>query len=178
VVERGDALQVRRLVIGIGNPDRGDDGAGRLVAELLRARVPEDVEIVESDGNAGRLLEHLERADAAYLIDASVSGVAAGTVRRFDCGATPLPSVGLQVSTHGFGVGQAIELARALGRLPPRCVVYAIEAAEVRARGRVSAVVRESTQAVADRIALELRQGSGGHASEHGLHHIRDNSLF
>jgi len=28
------------LVIGVGNPDRGDDGVGRVVARLLRSHMP------------------------------------------------------------------------------------------------------------------------------------------
>ena len=47
----------RTLVIGIGHPDRGDDAAGRLVAERLRDRAPPDVRIVETDGEAGKLID-------------------------------------------------------------------------------------------------------------------------
>ena len=36
----------RTVVIGIGNPLRGDDAAGVAVAERLRPRVPEGVEVV------------------------------------------------------------------------------------------------------------------------------------
>jgi hydrogenase maturation protease len=156
VAERAGVLRGRRLVIGVGNRDRGDDGAGRLVADLLRERFLEGVEVLESDGEPARLLEHLEKARALYLIDASVSQAPAGTVRRFDC-ATPLPPGALQVSTHGLGAGEAIELARALGQLPPCCVVYVIEAGDVRAGGEVSPAVRKAAVAVADRIAAELR---------------------
>jgi len=38
--------RARRLVIGIGHPDRGDDAVGRAVARRLRARAPEGVEIL------------------------------------------------------------------------------------------------------------------------------------
>ena len=34
---------VRRLVIGVGNPDRGDDGVGDEVVRLLAGRTPPDV---------------------------------------------------------------------------------------------------------------------------------------
>ena len=43
--------------------------------------------------------------------------------------ATPLPRGALGMSTHGFGLAEALELARALGQLPRRCIVYAIEGA-------------------------------------------------
>lgn len=117
----------RRIVLGIGNPDRGDDGAGRRVARLLRWWLPEEIEVAEHDGEATGLLARLDGAAAAYLVDACASGAPAGTVHRFDAGAAPLAQRAFGLTTHGFGLAEAIELARALGQLPVRCVVYAIE---------------------------------------------------
>jgi hypothetical protein len=48
-------------------------------------------------------------------------------VLRFDACSQPLPVGGLRSSTHAFGVSDAVELARALGRLPDRLDVYVIE---------------------------------------------------
>lgn len=151
----------RRLVIGIGNTERGDDAVGRLVARLLRGRVPDDVEIRERDGEASTLLDLLGTADAAYLIDAAVSGAAAGTVNRFDCVSEPLPKSARAVSTHGFGVTEAVDLARVLGRLPACCVLYTIEAGTVASGAPLSTPARTAAEAVAERVAAEL-------AREHG----------
>jgi hydrogenase maturation protease len=145
-----------RVVIGIGNADRGDDAAGLLTARLLAGRLPRDVTVLEHDGEATSLLEHLEGADTAYLIDAAVSGIAAGTVQRFDCARSPLPGGKLTMSTHGFGLAEAIELARALGRLPADCIVFAIEAGDVGAGKNPSSAMRAAAEDVASRIAAEL----------------------
>ena len=72
------------VVIGIGNPDCGDDAAGRLVGRLLRGRLPHSIRIEETDGEATSLLARLEGKDWAYLIDACASGAAPGTLHRFD----------------------------------------------------------------------------------------------
>jgi hydrogenase maturation protease len=157
VVDASSRRARRRIVIGIGNPDRGDDGVGRQVARLLVGRVPDDVEVVELDGEATALLEQLETAETAYLIDAAASGSDAGTVQRFDCREGPLPEASFRVSTHGLGLGSAIELARALGQLPPRCVVYAIEVADVAAGAGITGEIRASARALAARILEELR---------------------
>jgi hydrogenase maturation protease len=117
----------RRIVLGIGNPDRGDDGVGRRAARLLRRMAPDDVEVAEQDGEATALMTRLDGATAAYLIDACASGAPAGTVHRFDVSAAPLPQNLFGLSTHGLGLAEAIELARALCQLPARCIVYAIE---------------------------------------------------
>jgi hydrogenase maturation protease len=115
------------LIIGLGNPDRGDDGAGRAVAARLRARVPGGMRVIECAGEATDLLARLGEADEAILVDAAMSGAAPGTVGRFEVHEAPLPAARFGMSTHGFGLAEAIELARALGQLPRRCVVYAIE---------------------------------------------------
>jgi len=115
------------LIIGLGNPDRGDDAAGRAVAARLKARVPRDMRVIECGGEATALLAWLGEADEVILVDAAISGAAPGTVERFEAHQAPLPAARFGMSTHGFGLAEAIELARALGQLPRRCVVYAIE---------------------------------------------------
>lgn len=121
------AIRKRTVIIGIGNPDRGDDGAGRAVARRLRGTLPPGIEILEHNGEAASLLACIEGAPAAYLIDACASGAPPGTVRRFDVGGAPLQRGIFGVSTHDLGVAEAVEIARILGRLPAHCIVYAIE---------------------------------------------------
>ncbi len=146
----------RCVVIGIGNPDRGDDAVGRRVAQRLAGTVPPEVEILEHDGEATSLLACMEGAAAAWLIDACVSGKPAGTVQRFDVTATPLPQDAFNLSTHGFGLAEAIELARALDQLPPRCVVYAVEAGSVVAGAPLSPAVSAAVDAVGARLRAEI----------------------
>jgi hydrogenase maturation protease len=146
----------RVVVIGIGNPDRGDDGAGRHVAALLRGRLPDGVSILELDGEPTALLAALDGADIAILIDACVSGAPVGVVHRFDAQTGPLPESVSDVSTHGFGLAAAIELARALGQLPAMTIVYAIEGRQFAVGSSPSATVAAAASSVADRIRAEL----------------------
>jgi len=121
---------VRRLVIGVGHPDRGDDDAGRAVARLLKARaLPEDVSVIETDGEAGKLIDLFGDADVAVLVDAGLSGTAApGTIHRIDAHTEDLPRPMFAMSSHAIGLVESVELARTLDVLPARCIVVAIEA--------------------------------------------------
>ncbi|MDP2959635.1 MAG: hydrogenase 3 maturation endopeptidase HyCI [Longimicrobiales bacterium] len=77
------------VVMGIGNPDRGDDGAGLRVAELLTKALPDDV---LPDGRrltvlmAGEVPESFlgpaaaARPDAVLLVDATAMGAVPGSV--------------------------------------------------------------------------------------------------
>ena len=64
--------------------------------------------------------------DTVILVDAVSSGGTPGTVHRFDARATPIPVGLFHHSSHAFGVAEAVELARAVGRLPPRLIVYGV----------------------------------------------------
>ena len=144
------------LVIGIGNPDRGDDAAGRAVARWLRGVLPPQIGILEHDGEATSLLARLEGAEIVCLIDASASAAPAGTVRRFDVAAAPLPQGAFGVSTHGLGLAEAIELARALGQLPARCIVYAVEGASFGPGEPLTPPVAAAVPEVGRRVQAEL----------------------
>jgi len=112
------------VVIGVGNTMRADDAAGVLAVRRLAPRP--GVEIREQSGEATALLEALRGRAAALVVDAAL-GAEPGRLHRLDAAARPLPQGLFGVSSHGFGVAEGIELARALGALPPVCVVYALE---------------------------------------------------
>ena len=158
MAERGKST----VVIGIGNPDRGDDGAGRAVARRLRGALPRGIEVLEHDGEATSLLACLEGREAAYLVDACVSGAAPGTVRRFDASAEPLPRETFDLSSHGLGLAAAVELGRTLGQLPGRCVVYAIEAASFGFGDSLSPAVEAAVAEVGGRLRAELATNPAG----------------
>ena len=148
------------LVIGIGHPERGDDAIGRLVATRLRGRVPDAVTVLDEEGETTRIVERLRGTASAILVDASLSGAAAGTIHRFDVAKDPLPEGRLGLSTHGFGLVEAIELARVLGSLPERCVVYAIEARSFDLGAALSAEVAAAADDVVERVLAETRAGA------------------
>ena len=146
----------RRIVLCLGRPERGDDAAGRRVARLLRRMAPDGVDVVEHDGETTALLAELDGTATAYLVDACTSGAPPGTVHRFDVGAAPLPQSMFGLSTHGLGLAEAVELARALGQLPERCIVYAIEGESFELGAPLSPPVSAAIAKVVWRLASEI----------------------
>lgn len=144
------------VVIGIGNPDRGDDGAGVAVTALLRERpLPPGIRVVDGDGDPARLLDAWDGADLAVVIDAVHSHTApAGYVHRISVrGAKPVELAAGAPTSHGLGPGDAISLAAALDRLPGSVLVFAIEGERFDLGDDVSATVSASVARVADEIA-------------------------
>ena len=144
------------VVVGVGNAYRGDDGAGLAVAERVRDRVPDGVEVVTCEQEASRVIDAIEGRDAAVLVDASSSGAPAGTIHRFDASAGPVPAQSFRSSTHAFGVGEAVELARALGKLPGMVVVYGVEGQEFAAGEGLSEAVAAAVEPAAEAVLEEL----------------------
>lgn len=113
-------------IIGIGSPF-GDDAAGLEAARRLSAAPPAGVTVVCADRPGAGLLDFLEVANAAILIDATRSGAPPGTLHDVDLRRAGT-LVSRLVSSHEIGVAEALELARALGRSPRRGRFLGIEA--------------------------------------------------
>jgi hydrogenase maturation protease len=140
----------RTLIIGVGNADRGDDGAGLATAARLRERLQDGdgIRVIEHGGEATGLVDAMTGWDEVLIVDAASSGAEPGSYHVFEAGQNALPSNLADMSSHGFGVPQAIELARALGSLPARCRVYAIEGSVFDTGAPLSDDVRDAIEAV------------------------------
>lgn len=149
-------MDERTLVIGVGNELRGDDAAGIAVARRLR-EAP-DLEVRELHGEPTGLLDAWEGRDAVVLVDTMRSGAQPGAIRRMDASQTRLPAeLRGSTSTHAVGLGDTLELARAIGRLPARVVVYAIEGRRFEAGAPMSDAVRSGIDELAARVLDEIR---------------------
>ena len=144
-------------ILGIGSPS-GDDQAGWLVVDALLAegvQVGEGIAIEKLDRPGASLIPRLENASRAILIDAMQGGGPAGRIWHFD--RTDWPGYGGGLSNHGFGVLDALALARELGSLPPRLDVYGIEIGPAVAGETAGTAVQDAARQLARRIAAELR---------------------
>jgi hydrogenase maturation protease len=117
---------VRVHVIGVGS-GHGDDAVGLAVAAVLAARpLPAGIVVRRCERPLPDLIDALEGADAAVIVDASRTGAAPGRVQRLAAGDLARPRA---ASSHGLGVAQVLDLSRALGRAPGRVELVAVEIA-------------------------------------------------
>lgn len=144
-------------VIGIGNEYRGDDAAGLLAVRCLAGKDISGANIIELDGETTALMDAMKSRSVVILIDAMRSGNKVGAITRFDAGTHPLPTAVFRCSTHAISVGETIELARALNRLPQHVIVYGIEGARFEPGSAVSPEVSEALKETVERVALEIQ---------------------
>jgi hydrogenase maturation protease len=144
------------LVVGVGNSWRGDDSVGLEVAGALRSRLPESVRVLATEAEQSRLIDEWEGCDAVLIVDAVHSGAAPGSIHRVDLNAETVPHAVLQGSTHHFSLGDTIELARALKRLPAKALFLGIEGERFGAGEELSPAVAAAVPAIVEEIIREV----------------------
>lgn len=120
------------LVLGLGNPLMGDDGAGLLLLDALREVLPADDRVVlEEGGTLGMtLLPLIEDARAVMFLDATHTGEAPGSVvvRCKD----ELPGFFSHIlSPHQIGLREVLGAAQLCGTLPEQLALVGIETESV-----------------------------------------------
>ena len=140
-----------RIVIGVGNDLRGDDAAGWETVRRLRA-VPSLV-LHEHGGDAPGLVSLWGPDDDVVVVDAIVSSAPPGTIVEIDALAAPLPADVSWATTHGAGVAEGIELARALGLLPKTLVVIGVSARQFELGAPMSVEVERAVARVVRRLS-------------------------
>lgn len=121
----------RVTIIGIGNPYRRDDGVAAAVLDALRADWGDDprVRLVELDGESARVMQAWEGSHTVWIVDAVRSGRPGGSVHEVDATKlADLDDTGRRLGGgHLMGLSEAVELARALDRLPAELRVLGVE---------------------------------------------------
>lgn len=145
------------LVIGLGNPFRGDDAAGLLVAETIQTLHFPGVRVVAGVSDGASLVVLWKEVASCYVVDCTVSGAPVGTIRRYDVPKDSIPErLFSSFSTHAFSVTQAVALARQLGRLPERLVVFGIEGYCFETGRPPSPEVTQGVEAVVQQISADV----------------------
>ena len=156
----------RIAVIGVGNDFRRDDGVGWAVIDRLRERagrrpLPPGCVLATCDGEPGRLMGLWEGVAFAVVVDAAHAHPGTpGRVHRLELDGGTLGGASA-TSSHGLGLGEAVQLAAALDRLPGRLVVYAVEGAEASFGNGLSPAVAEAVDALAETVEEEIARHRG-----------------
>lgn len=116
-------------MVGVGSPF-GDDCLGWEVVRRLRLHPKiqqlsvQDMVIQCADRPGIDLLNIINHADTALVIDAAVSDFPPGTITRLEN--VDIDNLLKNTSSHDFGVLETIALGKALNQLPRRVVILGI----------------------------------------------------
>lgn len=150
------------LVIGYGNPLRGDDGAGWRAAELL-----------EDDPRAGgarvlalhqlmpELALEVSQASLVVLVDASEEPGVPGTVSSWALGEEPASG---HVYSHHVDPAGLVQLASTLYGQAPPVVQVSIRVADVQVGINLSTLVGNAMPALVDKVIEVINEHCQAHA--------------
>jgi hydrogenase maturation protease len=124
---------MKTIVIGLGNPILGDDGAGWCVAEKVKSQLNSpmspllkgkesdvDVDCLSLGGIS--LMEHIVGYERAILIDALISDEEPGSILVSKLDDLPDTSAFHMTSIHDMSLQNALKLGKEMGADLPECV--------------------------------------------------------
>ncbi|HUI11615.1 MAG TPA: hydrogenase maturation protease [Bacteroidota bacterium] len=126
----GVSASAPSLLIGVGNEFRNDDALGILVAREIRRRHIPGVAVVERSGEGTALMDTWGGAALIIIVDAIFPAKSPGEIHRLDAVQEEIPRGFFHYSSHTFGVAEAVAMARQLGSLPQKLILYGIEGKE------------------------------------------------
>jgi hydrogenase maturation protease len=156
-------MELRSLVVGVGNPSRRDDGIGFEVANQLQRRgLPPRCNVTVSQGDWLSLLGELAAYDQLIVVDAIAGISPPGTIVKLKLSDLPEPRQEGLSNAHEFDLVTAIELARRLDvTLPDDVWIFGIVGEDVSSFSRqCSPGLSRSINAVCEEI-LRCIQGGG-----------------
>ena len=151
------------LVLGLGNPWRGDDGLGPAVIRWLQVRgLPPGVVAVDG-GTPGLELVLTLAGDhkgcvyrRALIVDAADLGRAPGEWVRFTPAQARLRADGARLSVHAAGLAEALALGEALGTLPEEVVIFGVQPTWLDWQPGLSAEAQAAVPIVGQAVLQEL----------------------
>jgi hydrogenase maturation protease len=151
------------LVAACGNAQAGDDAFGPSVAAALRHHPNGHLRIVNLAMVPASLSDHLPGACGLVIVDAVLGcGGEAGLIdMEWDSQARPRLMSDRAISTHGLSVADQVELARALGALPPVVRLIGVEARATKLGEPMSRAVRRLVPVTARRVRALGREIAG-----------------
>ena len=154
------------LIVGVGNPLRGDDGVGVRLAEILAAQgLPDDIEVVDGGTLGLGLVNLMEGRRRVVIVDAADLGREPGEFAFLRLTQARLLGEERHLSVHGAGVREALLLAEALDSLPEDVLIVGVQPASMEwdtsLTPGVQAALPHITQAILEELGLAAEPTRG-----------------
>ncbi len=152
---------MQTLILGLGNPLRGDDGIGPAVIEKLRTHpdLPPYVDLVDG-GTAGlETAVLLQNRHKVIVIDAAEMDSPPGTWRRFtlDEAQLHMDEAQMRGTLHTVGLVEALALAEALEIMPQTLVIFGVQPEHVDWEEGLSTAVADCIPDLCSQLLKEVR---------------------
>ena len=148
----------KTLIMGLGNPFRGDDGIGScVIAALRQERLAPEVSIIDGGTPGLETMLIWQGYQRVIIVDAADMGLAPGCWQRFlpDEAIFKIDRSQMRGTLHSAGLAEAISLAEALDMLPAELIFYGVQPAKIDWSVGLSSEVQAAVTEVSTSILLE-----------------------
>lgn len=150
-------------IIGLGNILRGDDGLGIYVIRMLKALNIhyKNVNVVECDGSAICVLNHMQNMDKVIIIDSIIKGNKPGTIYYFKVSIRSSDPLNIEqlrnLSLHDLKLEDVLLMCKALNQLPKELIIIGCEPREFNSfKIGLSKEVKDSLIKIVDLVLKEI----------------------
>jgi len=154
---------VKTLILGLGNPFRGDDGVGPAVIAALNSQVmPPDVVVLDGGTPGLETVLTWQGYERVIIVDAADMGMQPGSWKRFhsDEAILPVDEAAMQGTLHAAGLAEALALAEALDLLPPELVFYGVQPEFTGWSAGLTEAIDFAVPALCEAISTEIKDFS------------------
>jgi hydrogenase maturation protease len=145
------------LILGVGNPLMGDDGAGVWAVELLeQCDLPDHVRVSEIGTPGWGLGAWFENQTSVVLIDAVKMGLEPGAWQKIDLHTSRLFLHDSALSLHQADLACGLLLAQELDLLPQNLTLYGIEPACLEPGSPLSPQIKSSLTELVHAIVIDF----------------------
>jgi hydrogenase maturation protease len=119
-------MLTNKALLCLANPNRGDDAFAWIVADQLISEGEALFSVIKSSGDITDLLDIFSSHRKVIVLDAMETDDLV-PLKKWDAKKQSLPASLSGTSSHVLGVGQAIELSRALDKIPDELIVVGVK---------------------------------------------------
>ncbi len=151
--------QGRVAIIGVGNLLMGDDGVGIHVArELEKIDLPANVDVYDAMTNSFMVLEYMDGAEKAIIIDAYKGGRKPGSIYRirFDPEALRYADR-VELSLHDMDFIDALNSGREAYTYPGEIIILGVEPERVSLNTELSPTLKKAMPEIIKTVLAEIR---------------------
>jgi hydrogenase maturation protease len=126
-------IKNKTLILGIGNYLMADEGLGVHLAErMIQEKLPTGVDVLDGGTGGFHLLEYFEQYERVIIVDATLDGLPAGTIRLIRPHfASDFPQA---MSTHDIGLKDLVGALQLLGTMP-KIDLYVVSIKSIQQQG-------------------------------------------
>ena len=150
----------KKVIVGIGNPLRCDDGIGIILIEYLRKNsehIPSDIDIVDGGTGGMKLLHTLEKYEKILIVDAVDFQEKPGVTKFFNIDYVKSNKKDKSLSIHEDDFFKIVNLLKKLDDKSRDIFVFGIQPKDTSFKEKLSKILNDKKEEIYKKLENEIK---------------------